>query len=57
MAAAYKRGTRADQTRILDELIGLTGRHRDHARAARRSAGTLKIVKPRRARPPSSLRT
>jgi len=51
-AAAYKRATRADKTRILDELVDLTGWHRDYARAAVRDAGALKIVRPRRARDP-----
>jgi hypothetical protein len=39
LASAYRRGSRADKTRILDQLVELTGWHRDHARAALGKAG------------------
>jgi hypothetical protein len=52
LATRYKRATRAEKGVVLDELVGLTGWHRDHARAALREAGTLKAVASRKPRAP-----
>ena len=45
LAIAYRRGSRGEKSRIPSKLSDLTGRHRDHAGKAIRSAGAVRSTK------------
>jgi hypothetical protein len=53
IATRYRRASKADKGLILDELCATTGWHRNHARKALGQALRPKVVRPRRARPPT----
>jgi len=52
LAIQYRRGTRAEKTAILDNLVELTGWNRGHARSRLQNAGEVQVVRARSPRVP-----
>lgn len=52
LATRYRRASRSEKTVILDQVVELTGWHRDWARAQLREAGTVRAATQRKSRTP-----